>query len=180
MTGGIRSEHIVQRLGTTSLGGEDEDDVLIIDSMSTTGIVDFGCTHQHHHLGRFSSGQLRRSCDRPCPFSVVSQTGDDFSDLTNENEFLTGDDFVDGYLGLDSFVADNFTDDVFPLWNNRYEENNMLCSPPVTGSNHQTTGNASVISHADCSSFSDRISFLWGGGGRRMMGTKDVNVEMYY
>jgi hypothetical protein len=89
----------------------------------------------------------------------VSLSRDDFFDTTNENELLRGDNFFDGYVGIDSSIADSFTDDVFLLWD---DQKRTTCSP----SKHPTTRDASATSHVAYSSFANRISYLEGVEGR--------------
>jgi hypothetical protein len=189
---------MVQTLRTTSLGGEDEDDVLVIDAMSTTGIVTLdgranviisdafqarnGIVHAIDHVLLPDDVAALATSDYPAEgeggddfingvfpeddssstnatddfFDALLSLDDDRNDIddsgalhddvgstSDENDFLTGDDFFDGFLELDSFVADNFTDDVFPTRDDWYEENDMLTGTveewsdkPVNSSDH--------------------------------------------
>ncbi|KAL3807565.1 hypothetical protein ACHAXA_006466 [Cyclostephanos tholiformis] len=162
-------------------GGEDEDDILLIDAMSTTGIVTLdgranviisdafrarnGVVHAIDHVllpddvaalvtnNNFAGGDggddflsvdvleedssstnstddffdvLLSPDDDQNDFDDGGSLHDDVDDASGEDEFLTGDDCFDGFLDLDSFVADNFTDDTFPTRDDWYEDNDML------------------------------------------------------
>lgn len=112
---------VVQTLRTTSLGGEDEDDILVIDAMSTTGIVTLdgranviisdafqasnGVVHAIDHVLLPDDVAALATSDYP----AEGEGGVDFIDAIfpqdDSSSTNATDDFFDALLSLDDWVA---------------------------------------------------------------------------